>query len=283
MYKKLLVAYDGSDSAKNALLQSFNLAQKERSWIKVVAVVPSYEGDIDLTGVGDIEAIVKGPAEKLVAEARAIAAEQKVSILTDIEQGEAYEKIIEVAEEELCDLIVMGRRGQRNIGQMIMGSVTARVIAHSSKDVLVIPRDAALGWGSIMVCADGSKGGAIAASKAIALAREHGCEVTIVSVVNANPELYAEAPKLVERLIENAKGMVETVRAQAETAGVKISTYIKEGEPYYEITELARTIGTDMIVIGSHGRLGISKLLMGSVAEKVIGTAHCPVLVSKAV
>src|SRR5487761_2214186 len=74
-YKKILVAFDGSDSSKNALRQAIKLAGTEKSWIKVVSVVPDYQGDLELVGVHDIESAIKGPAEKLLEDAKKIAAE----------------------------------------------------------------------------------------------------------------------------------------------------------------------------------------------------------------
>src|SRR3989339_1407993 len=95
-YRKILVAYDGSSSSKNALHQAINLAREDKSWIKVVAVVPSYEGDLELIGVGNIKDAIAGPGRKLLAEALLIAAAEDAHILTDLEQGEPYEKIVKV-------------------------------------------------------------------------------------------------------------------------------------------------------------------------------------------
>ena len=280
-YKKLLVAFDGSPSSENALRQAFRLAEAERSWIKVLAVVPSYEGDIDMTGVKDIEAVLRGPAEKLIAKAKEIAAQEKVNILTNIEQGEAYETIIEVAEEENCDLIVMGRRGIRHVERMLMGSVTARVVGHSNKDVLIIPRDSALGWKTVLLATDGSTFSESAAKKAIDFALLYGSKLTAVSVLDITDEFHAEAPAVVDKLIDNAKATLGNVRTMAESSGLTIETFIKEGEPYEKITQLAKEKNADVIFLGSHGRTGLARLLMGSVAEKVIGYAPCPVLISK--
>ena len=71
------------------------------------------------------------------------------------------------------------------------------------------------------------------------------------------------------------------VKKQAEAAGVKAETFVGEAEAYEAITKLAKEQKADMIVLGSHGRTGLRRLLMGSVAEKVIGYAPCPVLVVK--
>ena len=72
------------------------------------------------------------------------------------------------------------------------------------------------------------------------------------------------------------------VKKQAEAEGVQAETFVGEAEAFEAITNLAKEQNADMIVIGSHGRTGLRRLLMGSVAEKVIGYAPCPVLVVKA-
>ena len=71
------------------------------------------------------------------------------------------------------------------------------------------------------------------------------------------------------------------MKKQAEAAGVKAETFVGEAEADEAITKLAKEQNADMIIIGSHGRTGLRRLLMGSVAEKVIGYAPCPVLVVK--
>ena len=138
-YRKILVAYDGSSSSKNALSLASHLAREDKSWIKVVAVVPAYEGDLELTGVGNIKEAIEGPGKKLLADAMAIAEQEDVHILTDLEQGEPYERIVHVAEEENCDLIVLGRKGRHPVERELMGAVTARVIGHTPSTICQNP------------------------------------------------------------------------------------------------------------------------------------------------
>lgn len=278
-YKKILVAFDGSESGSNALRQAIALARTEKCWVKVVSVVPSYEGDIDFTGVRNIEAAIKGPAEKLLAEAREIAAAEGVSVITNIERGEAYERIVDVAESENCDLIVMGRKGHSRIEKALVGCVTERVIGHTHKDVLVVPSGAAIGMDSIMLATDGSNYSESASTRAIDLAKSYGAALGGVSVVDVTDEFQAEAPAIVEKLIKNAKDALGALSKKADAAGVKAKTFVREGEAYNVITGLAAEQGAHLIVMGSHGRKGLSRLLMGSVTQKVIGYATCPVLV----
>ncbi|MEW6429797.1 MAG: universal stress protein [Thermodesulfobacteriota bacterium] len=278
-YRKILVAFDGSASSRNALGAASRLAQTDKSWIKVLAVVPSYEGDLDLFGVSNIRETIDGPGQKILAEARRLADQYDVHVLTNLEQGEPYERIVTVAREENCDLIVVGRRGLSNIERELMGSVTARVIGHTERNVLVVPEGASLGFANILVATDGSDASRDAVELAIDIAGERGGKLKVVSVVYSNDEFLALAPEMVDELIGKARVVAEEVAAAAAARGVAAEAIVREGEPYRAITDLAREIGADLLVMGSHGRKGLNRLLMGSVTGRTIGYASCPVLV----
>ncbi len=284
-YKKILVAVDGSESAKNALRQAIKLACVEGCWITVVSVIPPYEGDLGLTAIaniGNIRKAMREPCEKALSEAEEIAKAERTSIRTVCEEGEPHEEIVDLAEAENCDLIVMGRRGHRKIKRALIGSVTARVIGYSQRDVLVVPKDTIIGWKMILLPTDGSKFSDAATEKAIDFAKSYGGELKAISVVDVPTEYYAEAPKAVEDLTRKAKEFVADVKKKAEASNIKTSTFVGEGDAHKIITDLAKKEAVDIIVMGSHGRTGIKRLLMGSVTEGVIGHSPCPVLVVKA-
>jgi nucleotide-binding universal stress UspA family protein len=280
-YRKILVAVDSSESGKNALHQAFKLANEEKCWITVTSVVPPYEGEIELLGVKDIRAALRKPCEEALAEIEKIAKTERMLIKTVCEEGEVHERIVDLADAENCDVIVMGRRGLRRIERALIGSVTARVIGHTQRDVLVVPNGTVVGWKKIVLATDGSRHSAKATERAISFAKSYGGELRVISVVDVPTEFYAEAPQAVENLVRKAQGFVADVKKQAEEAGVKVETFVGEAEAYEAITHLAKEQNADMIVIGSYGRTGLRRLLMGSVAEKVIGYAPCPVLVVK--
>ena len=281
-YRKILVAVDGSESSRNALLQAFRLAVDEKCWITVTSVVPPFTGDLDLTGVkGDVRASLAKPCEEALAEAEKLAREERVLIKTVCEEGETYERIVDLADAENCGIIDMGRRGIKKIDRTLVGSVTARVIGHTQRDVLVVPAGATLGWKKVLVATDGSKFSSIAVTRAIDFAAAYGGSLVVVSVVDVPTEFYAEAPQAVDDMIKKAKEYTAAVKQQAENAGVKAETYIGEAEAFEAIIKLAKDEGVNMIVVGSHGRTGLRRLLMGSVTEKVIGHASCPVLVAR--
>ena len=278
-YRKILVAYDGSASAQNALSLASQLAREDKSWIKVLAVVPPYQGDLELIGVSDIKEAITGPGQELLAEARQLADREGVHILTNLEQGEPYEQIVHVAEEENCDLIVMGRRGKSKVERALIGSVTARVIGHTGKDVLVIPETSKLSWENILLATDGSTCCDNALARALEIAQERKAKLSAVSVVYTNDEFYAVGQEVMKELYQEADKVLDKVRKWAGDLGVQTELFVRDGEPHEAIIAMAAEISASLIVMGSHGRKGLTRLLMGSVTERVIGYADCPVLV----
>ncbi len=277
-YRKILVAFDGSESSKNALRQAIKLANTEKCWIKVLSVIPAYEGEMELWVRGVKDALRK-PGEKMLSEAMEIAKSEGALIMTSLEEGEAYERIIDTADGENCDLIVMGSRGMRLIESTLVGSVTARVIGYTHRDVLVVPKDTTIGWRNILIATDGSKYSKATTERAIEFAKSYEGDLMVISVVDVTDEFMAQAPGLVEEMVKKAKGIVESVKKKAEASNIKSENFVREGETYKVIVELAKKENADVIFMGSHGRTGPKRLLMGSVTERVIGHSPCPVLV----
>jgi len=278
-YRKILVAYDGSESSKNALNAAAQLARDDKSWIKVLAVVPLYNGDLELIGISNIKETIEGTGRNLLTEAKDIADKEDVNILTNLEQGEPYERIIHVADEENCDLIVMGRRGGSRLGRELMGSVTARVIGHTNRNVLIVPERVHIKWDNILLATDGSPGSQQACDLAIEVARERSAKLTAISVVYTNDEFITLTSKQINGMIGKAHNILDTFKNNAQKQGVSVETIVKEGEPYQAITELAAEIDASMIFLGSLGQKGLSRLLMGRVTERTIGYANCPIMV----
>lgn len=280
-YEKILVAFDGSESGRNALKQAIRLAGAEQAFLGVLSVVPSYEGNIEFIGVKNIDAVLGGPIEKLKTEAAGIAAAEGASIEMFVEQGKAYERIVEKAETGAYDLIVMGRRGIRRAARMLVGSVTSRVIGHFGKDVLVIPREASVEWKNIILAVDGSECSRAAVDGAIYFAKSHNGAITAVTGVDLADEFYAEVPQAVRQVVDGAESILDEVRTIAEQEGIVAEVAVREGQAYETVLGVAEEKNGDVIFMGSHGRRGLKKLIMGSVTEKVIGYTRCPVMVVK--
>lgn len=282
-YRKILVAVDGSDSSKNAFRQACRIAREDKSWITVITTIPLYQDQFEVLSIKEkVSKKLREEGERILSEIKKIADEEDAFIKPLLEEGSPFNTIVDVAEEGNFDLIVMGRHGMSRLEKALVGSVTARVIGHSQRDVLVVPKDAVIGWKNILLATDGSRYSKTATEKAMDLAMSYGGQLKTVSVVDVTEEFLTEAPGAVEDLIRKAKEFVNDVRIMAEAQGIKTETFVREGEAYKVITDFAKEEKATVIVMGSHGRTGLRRLLMGSVTEKVIGYAFCPVLVARA-
>ena len=280
-YKKILIAVDGSESSTHALKESFKLANNEQSWITVLSVIPTYKGDLGAVWLTNVKEAMARPCKIALLEAEKLAKDERVLIKTVCEEGEIYERIVDLADAENCDLIVMGRKGLSRLEKVLVGSVTARVIGHTQRDVLVVPKAAVIDCKSVLFATDGSKYSEAATNRAIGFAKSYGSELKVVSVVDVTEEFMARAPGALEDLVKKAKDVVEDVKKRASSEGIKAEGIVREGEAYKAIIDTASKEKAGIIVMGSHGRTGLRRLLMGSVTEKVIGYAPCPVLVVK--
>lgn len=114
---------------------------------------------------------------------------------------------------------------------------------------------------------------------AISLAEKHGASLAIVYVYN--PEVPAPAGEPVGPEAQRAhwRKQLESVRPLNST--IEVKHLLLEGDPATELVRYAQQNAIDVIVMGTHGRTGLERLLLGSVAEKVLRDAHCSVLVVK--
>jgi nucleotide-binding universal stress UspA family protein len=268
-YKKILVAVDYSESSMHALRESFKLATNEQSWVTVVSVAPPYEGDLAMTAIGNIKKAIKEHFKKALVESEKIAKAEGILIKTVYVEGEPYEGIVDIAAAEHCDLIVMGRKSLSRLERVLMGSVTAKVIGHTLCRILVIPKDARLTFEKILIATDGSMHSEFASHEAIDIAKRSGSTLIVLSVAKKDENIPA------------AKESVDMVKKDAEKEGITVQTLIRKGVPHEVIVNTATQEDVGLIVVGSHGRTGITKLLMGSVTERVIGHAESAVLVWK--
>jgi nucleotide-binding universal stress UspA family protein len=138
----------------------------------------------------------------------------------------------------------------------------------------------ALGFERLLLATDGSESAQAAVREAIGIASVCSSSMLVLSVVEVNPEYEALAPRIVEQAEEEARKHVESIRETVVKAGLDCETVVHRGEePYRFIIEEASKRRIDMIVMGSHGRTGLKRLMMGSVTARVIGHAPCKVLV----
>jgi nucleotide-binding universal stress UspA family protein len=165
------------------------------------------------------------------------------------------------------------------VKRLMMGSVTAKVIGHAPCNVLVVPLNASVECRNILIATDGSEFSDAAAFEAIGIAKRCGSSLIVLSVAYSDKEITL--PEDREEIIL-AKDTVKKITELSEKEGIKAEGIVVQGKEYEGIIRTAKQKHADLIVVGSHGRTGIERLLMGSVTERVIGHAESAVLVVKA-
>ena len=136
-------------------------------------------------------------------------------------------------------------------------------------------------FNKILIPTDGSENTKSAIAQGLELAKAMGSEVTALYVVDqasfVNFPMDATVVSIYSLLEKEGKEAVDYVIREGEKAGVKVEGKVVEGNPAKKIVDEAENY--DLVVMGTLGRTGISKLLLGSVAERVVRLAPCPVLV----
>ena len=286
LYEKMLVACGLEPSGLHAFKEIIKYVKEDGKPIIVLSVVPFYEefyeGDLYLfTSKEDILGKFYKPFEEVLKKAKEIGDQEKIVVKTVLEEGDPFIKIVDTALSENCDLIILGRKKELGLMGRLLGVNIARTIGHSPIDIFVIPEGSNLSFNKILVPIDGSVYSEIALKKACKIAQTFSSELFILSVVDIPVEISTEYPDLRERGYSKAKNILEGAQKFAENLCKKVETDIREGDPAEEILSFIKEKGIETVVIGSHGKTGMKRLLMGSVAEKVLTFASIPVLVSK--
>lgn len=148
----------------------------------------------------------------------------------------------------------------------------------------------------VMIATDGSSRAEKAAEHAFMMAKACGAELQVVSVVDAgspreaydiDPDFHDETEEMTDVNVDELKEqrsepeqkVVESMIAAAREAGLNVSSHVAMGDPAKEILAFAKESGTDVIVLGSHGRSALGSAVMGSVCTKIVHSGEIPVLV----
>ncbi len=268
-WEKILVCTDGSDEGQNAVAQALALGQACGSKVyvvQVVEIVPEFEAVApDLRAC--LEEEIRQQKAASASEAALKGVELDYQVLHSVSP---FAALVAEADQIQPGLIIMGRYGRSALLRLAMGSVAARVIGLSPFNVLVIPQDATLGFKRLLIASDGSAYSDASLAEAIAMAARADSELLGVAVAREEGEIL-EAQEIVHGML-----------TAANQAGVSFRGFSPQGLAADDgIIQTALENRVDLIVMGSHGRTGFKKLLMGSVTERVIGQSTCPVLVVK--
>lgn len=277
--EKILVCTDDSPASQGAVKTALDLAQACGARIFLLYALefyPYYEyPQPDALGISpaagqDLFELRQRVAREHLEAWQQEAAQQGLELEARLQSGrQAYAEILAAADDLKPGLIIMGRRGKSGLERLLVGSVTARVIGHTSHKVLVAPRDTELSFERLLVASDGSPASQGAFQEALSIAKKTGSQLNLITAAHGELD-YQKAKALAQDLAETARRLE-----------VPLATFTPGGRPEQAIIQMATAKKIDLIIMGSHGRTGLKRLFMGSVAERVIGQATCPVLVVK--
>lgn len=267
-FGRILVATDGSDESAGAIRTGVALSERHGAQLIGLSIaIDNPEYSTLVPNLQEVAAQHAREALKSFVEEAGADVETATRDAADPARG-----IVEAAAELGADLIVMGQHHKGGLPRVMVGDTTAAVIGHATCPVLVAPRAARLWEKQILLATDGSAHSEAATGAAARLARQACLPISVVSVVTSSHSeaRRQEAERAVAAALERLKGL-----------GLQGEGQVVEGRPDEAIVKTAESVGADLIVVGSHGRTGLTKILMGSVAERVIGHASCSVLVVK--
>jgi nucleotide-binding universal stress UspA family protein len=267
--RKILLATDGSQFCEGAIREAIRFAANCSSKIfamSVVEILTDYEG----YSPQKIEEMMDLETKKHLESVKDRALNEKIECEIVIAHGEPYIELVNAAAAKHVDMIVIGRRGKTGLTKYFMGQVAAKVIGNAPCRVLVVPRASKIEFKKLLVATDGSKHSEKAIAEAIGIAKCCGSELLILSAMRNESEQ------------KDAQTNVSKAAGLAQKEGVNAETLTPVGRSYDVIVETAGGRGVDLIVMGTYGKAGLKKMVMGSSTEKVIGQAGCAVLVVKA-
>ncbi len=282
VFERILFPTDGSEGAAAVFDHVLALAETHGATVHVLTVADTTRDSVTRVG-GEVVDALEREGEDVVAEFAERADERHVPVVTDVVQGRPYETIVDYADGQGMDLVVMPTHGRTGLGRFLLGSVTERVVRQSDVPVLTVrpDDDVRYPYRTVLVPTDGSDCAAAALDVAVDVATTEGAVLHALSVVDI-ASLGADVRTELQTafLEEHAEDAVERATDVAEAASVEsVSGAVVFGSSIHgEIGSYVDEADVDLVVVGTHGRSGVDRYLLGSVAEKLVRTSPVPVL-----
>ncbi|HXY15980.1 MAG TPA: universal stress protein, partial [Terriglobales bacterium] len=300
---KILLGVDGSIFSKAANQAVMEQARPQSDEVRVVHVVDILtiripDGLAYYPGIEHSRDSQRRIAETLVADAaKSLRSSGLLQVTTDIEWGNPKSKIIDNAAEWRADLIVLGSHGRTGLDRFLMGSVADAVMRHAhcsvelvrilpgangTKDSYRVPEGK---FTRILLAIDDSRFSEAAIRMVCEQLHSLGTKLRVLHVVEPPALLVAREMGGYDPTLEHvweaqtreAEDLVTKVAKKFCGTGLEVTTCVAQGDPKTKILDEAQEWKADLIVIGSHGRAGVARFLMGSVSEAVAHHAHCSV------
>lgn len=276
--KRILFATDFSKTAALAFDYAVLIARRFGARIDAVHVIPPQTEDT-ASHVLELEQAIGKAADDVVRDKRLVRA------------FSADTGLIDEAKSTKADLVILGSHGRTGFRHALLGSVAERVLRLAPCPVLTVKSSEAGGSatariGRILCPVDFSADSKAALKSAHDFATATGAKLLAMHVVEPilYPVEYGMGPVPSVDLETVAVGNARTKLAElvkADLGDEQVATRVVFGRADQAICDLARDEGYDLILLATHGLTGLKHLLLGSVAERVVRYAHCPVLTMK--
>lgn len=283
MYDSILLPVDGSERVAKIIHHAAELAQWTEATIQVVFVADTTQDSVTVVD-GTVVDALKREGETIVADVAETLEALGVEHGTDVVQGSPAPTIVDYAERYDYDLVVLPTHGRTGISRYLLGSVTEKVVRLSDVPVLTARMQSdeqlTFPYENILIPTDGSPASAAATRHGLALAVTLNATVHILSVVDdtsLGPDVRSALSAA--ELERPATEAIEEVNAEADDYDLAhVQTYVEHGPPAEVIREHIETSEIHAVVMGSSGRRGVDRILLGSVAEKTVRSAPVPVI-----
>jgi nucleotide-binding universal stress UspA family protein len=286
---KIMCPVDFSPGSQQAMHTAVRIANEHDAELVLVHswYFPAASFGGDYVPAADIFQAISSDAkrglENAVAEARKLGARRVRSKLLN---GSPWQQIVEAAQREPgLDLIVIGTHGRTGLSRVVMGSVAELVVRHAPCPVLTVhPGNEPTPYSHVLCPVDLSEPARAAMNLAAELVKPGGAGITLLHVLELPVAYRAELPvfELHRQLDAASAALLDhwTAELQAKVS-VPVMRRTRPGRAGAQILTVLDDDRTfDLVVMGSHGHTGLARMLLGSVAEKVVRHARCPVLVA---
>lgn len=284
MLKTLLVPTDGSTLAGRAIPYATALARATNAKMVLWRAVETPQVGVKVDPAPEASSQLEVEVGALRQQGLAVESQ-----LQPVDGDEVGESIVDAAATHGADLIVMSTHGRSGIGRVIYGSVADRVLRIARQPVLMIPAACEQAWPTdrpprILVPLDRSELGMAALGPAVELARQVGGELILVHVIAFPTYAYSEGYAYSAYDYDLSAEMADATRdleAAAEApraAGLTVRTKVTTGYATAEVAAIAREEDADLVVMATHGRGGLARLVLGSVATAALQRTGLPVL-----
>ena len=283
MYKRILVATGGSPWSETAVAYALRLAARTAAELRILTVLTVPAVDMAEVGAMACDTLldsIEQDGKSRLTRAASQATWAGVAYDTILEWGPIPQTIVQTAETEDCDLIILGSRLLTGWKRLRLGSIVNTVAATAHQPVLVVKQATlltpqALCWRRLLVAIGGSAWSDAAIEHALRLAQTHPSEVCLLHVEPARSPRHDAAVSVAgTALLAEAAG-------RAAAAGVPCTARIAYGNIVTAIVDTATHLQCDGIVLGSRGLTGWKRLMLGSISNAVAATTALPVLIVK--